>query len=227
MSKKDSNFFEEHIEKIILAVVGLGCLWLFITRVLFSPNYIEYDNDKFDSGAIDNYISKQAAVLENKLNRKPEPKQPYQPRVDDFIARFDSAISDINIGFGLPQPIISSKGISDNRVYRIPLIGEVNEVLVEHIRTVAYVPKERLVRKMFMAQIIVSQMILILLLWKRSLMFRDYIKGLMKVLPVSIFSRIGVTRALQNRFLHLCNYKDRSCFPMAVGAIGKPCLEAR
>jgi hypothetical protein len=141
MSKKDSNFFEEHIEKIILAVVGLGCLWLFITRVLFSPNYIEYDNDKFDSGAIDNYISKQAAVLENKLNRKPEPKQPYQPRVDDFIARFDSAISDINIGLGLPQPIISSKGISDNRVYRIPLIGEVNEVSVEHIRTVAYVPK--------------------------------------------------------------------------------------
>jgi hypothetical protein len=140
MSKKDSNFFEEHIEKIVLAVVGLGCLWLFITRVLFSPNYIEYDNDKFDSGAIDNYISKQAAVLENKLNRKPEPKQPYQPRVDDFIARFDSAISDINIGLSLPQPIISSKGISDNRVYRIPLIGEVNEVLAEHIRTVAYVP---------------------------------------------------------------------------------------
>ena len=140
MSKKDSNFFEEHIEKIVLAVVGLGCLWLFITRVLFSPTYIEYDNDKFDSGAIDNYISKQAAVLENKLNRKPEPKQPYQPRVDDFIARFDSAISDINIGIGLPQPIISSKEITDNRVYRIPLIGEVNEVLAEHIRTVAYVP---------------------------------------------------------------------------------------
>jgi hypothetical protein len=140
MSKKDSNFFEEHVEKIVLAVVGLGCLWLFITRVLFSPNYIEYDNDKFDSGAIDNYISKQAAVLENKVNRKPDPKQPYQPRVDDFIARFDSAISDINIDLGLPQPIISSKGISDNRVYRIPLIGEVNEVLAEHIRTVAYVP---------------------------------------------------------------------------------------
>jgi len=140
MSKKDSNFFEEHIEKIVLAVVGLGCLWLFITRVLFSPNYIEYDNDKFAPGAIDNYISKQAAVLENKLNRKPEPKQPYQPRVDNFIARFDSAISDINIGLGLPQPIISSNGISDNRVYRIPLIGEVNEVLAEHIRTVAYVP---------------------------------------------------------------------------------------
>jgi hypothetical protein len=140
MSKKDSNFFEEHIEKIVLAVVGLGCLWLLITRVLFSPIHIEYDNEKVDPRTIDNRISEQAAALENKLNRKPEPKQPYQPRVDDFIARFDSAISDINIGLGLPQPIFSSKDITDNRVYHIPLIGEINEVSAEHIRTVAYVP---------------------------------------------------------------------------------------
>jgi hypothetical protein len=140
MSKKGSNFFEEHVEKIVLAIVGLVCLWLFITRVLFSPNYIKYDNDKFAPGAIDNRISKQAAVLENKLNRKPEPKQPYEPRVDNFIALFNSAISDIDISLSLPQPIISSRGITDNRVYRIPLIGEANEVSVEHIRTVAYVP---------------------------------------------------------------------------------------
>jgi hypothetical protein len=140
MSKKDSNFFEEHIEKIVLAVVGLGCLWLFITRVLFSPYYIEYDNDKFAPGAIDNRISEQAAVLENKLNRKPEPKQPYKPRVDDFIALLDSSISGIDISLALPQPIMSSKDISDNRVYHIPLIGEINDVLAEHIRAVAYVP---------------------------------------------------------------------------------------
>ncbi|MGA1979212.1 MAG: hypothetical protein ABSG99_01420 [Sedimentisphaerales bacterium] len=141
MSKKDSNFFEEHIEKIILAAVGLVCLWLFVTRVLFSPDYVEYDNDKFDSGAIDNYISKQAVVLENKLNRNPEPKQPYKPRVDDFIALLDSSIRDIDISLYPPQPIITSKGVSDNRVYRVPRVGEVNEVSVEHIRTVAYVPK--------------------------------------------------------------------------------------
>lgn len=147
MSKKDSNFFEEHIEKIVLAVVGLGCLWLFITRVLFSPIIVEYDNEKFAAGAIDNRISEQAKALEGKVNREPEPKQPYKPRVDNFIARFDSAISDINIGLGLPQPIISSKGTSDNRVYHIPLIGEVNGVLAEHIRTVAYVPNREVSEK--------------------------------------------------------------------------------
>jgi hypothetical protein len=141
MRKKDSNFFEEHIEKIVLAIVGLVCFWLFITRVLFSPNYVKYGNDKFDPGAIDNYISKQATVLENNLNRKPESKQPYEPRVSDFIALLDSSMSDIDISLNLPQPIISSGDISDNRVYRIPPIGEVNEVSVEHIRTVAYLPK--------------------------------------------------------------------------------------
>lgn len=140
MSKKDSNFFEEHIEKIVLAVVGLGCLWLFITRVLFSPYYVEYDGKKFAPGDIDNRIKEQVAALESKVNRKPEPKQPYQPRVNDFIARLDSAISDVNVGLVLPQPIISSKDVTDNRVYHIPLIGEINEVLAENIRTVAYVP---------------------------------------------------------------------------------------
>ncbi|MDD5327061.1 MAG: hypothetical protein PHY02_04510 [Phycisphaerae bacterium] len=142
MSKKDSNFFEEHVEKIVLVVVGLVCFWLFITRVLFSPNYVKYDNDKFDAGSIDNHISKQTDALEMRLNRKPEPGQPYQPQADKFIALLDSAISDIDIGLSLPQPVISSRGISDNKAYRIPLIGEVNEVSVEHIRAVAYVPKE-------------------------------------------------------------------------------------
>lgn len=141
MSKKDSNFFEEHIEKIVLAIVGIVCFWLLITRILFSPNYIKYDNDKFDAGTIDNHISKQTDALETRLNRKPEQGQPYQPQADKFIALLDSAISDIDIGLILPQPVVNSRGVSDNKTYRIPLIGEANEVSVGHIRAVAYVPK--------------------------------------------------------------------------------------
>ncbi len=141
MSKKDSNFFEEHIEKIVLAVVALGCVVLSYFFVIKSPNVVNYDEHKIGPGEIDNYIlSRKAEALEDKLNRAPEPKHPYQPRVDDFIARLDSAVGDIDVGLGLPLPIISSKDISDERVYRIPPIGEVNEVLVENIRTVAYVP---------------------------------------------------------------------------------------
>jgi hypothetical protein len=140
MSKKDSNFFEEHIEKGVLAVVVVGCIVLSYFFVIKSPGTVTYDGQKLGPGDIDNYISKQAEVLESKLNREPEPKQPYKSRVDDFIALFDSAISDIDTRLGLPQPIISEKSGMDDRVYRIPLIGEIDEVLAEHIRTVAYVP---------------------------------------------------------------------------------------
>src|SRR4030042_1877421 len=84
----------------------------------------------------------------------------------------------------------------------------------------------RLMKKMFMVQVIAGQTILILSLWRRSLMFLDCIKDLMNALQVRMFHGNGVTRTLQNQFLHLCNYKDRSCFPMAVGAIGRTCLEA-
>jgi len=140
MSKKGGYFFEEHIEKIVLAIVGLVCLWLLITRVLISPNYVEYDNKKFSPGDIDNYISKQAEVLEDKLNRKPEPKTPYKPNIDKFIAKINLAISDIDISLSLPQPNRSLTDVGDDRVYSIPLIGKVSDVAVEHIRAVAYVP---------------------------------------------------------------------------------------
>ncbi len=140
MSKKESNFFEEHVEKIVLAIVGLVFLWLFITRFLFSSVYIEYDNDKFDPRTIDNYIYKQAEVLEDKINREPEPKLPYKPRADDFIALFDSAISDIDVRLALPQPIFSSDDKIGDRQYRLPQVGEIDEVVVENFRTVAYVP---------------------------------------------------------------------------------------
>jgi hypothetical protein len=139
MSKKDSNFFEKHVEKIVLAIVGLVCLWLFITRVLFSSVYVKYDNSKFDPRTIDSHIREQAVVLENKINRPAQPQPPYQPRVNDFNALLVSTIRDIDTRLVLPQPFSST--IADNRKYRIPLIGEVNYVSVGYIRAVAYVPK--------------------------------------------------------------------------------------
>ena len=141
MRKKGTNFFEEHVEKIVLAGVVLVCIWFLITHVLIGPNYIKYDNKKFGPGEIDSYISKQAEVLEEKLNRKPEPKQPYKPRFDDFTALLDSTIRDIDTDLIIPQPIIT-KDVNDNRAYRLPLLGEANDISVEHIRAVAYVPTE-------------------------------------------------------------------------------------
>ena len=142
MNKKRSNFFEEHVEKIVLAIAGLLSLWFFTTRVLFSPVGFEYDNKKFGPDEIDSYIEGQTSVLETQLNRKAEPKeQPYDPKVDDFIAMLDSSLSDIDTGIALPQPEIKTGPQISDREYRIPSVGEVTDVAIEHIRAVAYVPK--------------------------------------------------------------------------------------
>jgi hypothetical protein len=140
MRKKGGNFFEEHVEKIVLAIVVVVCIWLMITRVVISPNKIEYNGDKLGPGEIDISISREAEVLKEKLDSKPEPLPPYKQRVDDFIRLVDSPIGDIDTGLYWPLPIYSSTDITDKRKYRIPWIGEVADVAIEYIRAVAYVP---------------------------------------------------------------------------------------
>ena len=143
MTEKGGNFFEGHIEKIVWAAVGLVCFWLLITRVLLSPNYVSYDNKEFPPGDIDLYISKQAELLEHRLDLNPEPGDTYNRNIGKFIAKFYSAI-DIDVRLGLPQPPYILSSVSDNRKYSIPLIGEVNGVAIEHIRAAAYVPTEKI-----------------------------------------------------------------------------------
>ena len=137
------NFLEENVEKIILVVVGLVCIWLLITRVLFSPNMVSYDNGRFSPGAIDDYVYQQAELLRQKLDDPPEPLEPYEPRFGEFLARVDSAISDIDVSRWLQRPYVSSMSADTQRagVYDLPRsIGEVNDVTAEHIRAAVYVP---------------------------------------------------------------------------------------
>ena len=51
------EIFEKHVEKMILGIVGLVCLWLFFTRVLLCPNKVEYNGEKYRPGRIDVEIS--------------------------------------------------------------------------------------------------------------------------------------------------------------------------
>jgi len=141
---KIGTFFEEHIEKIILAIVGLVCIWLLITRVLFSPNVVVYDNDKFSPGAIDDYVYEQADLLRQKLDEPPQQLEPYKPRLGEFLALVDSAIRDIDVSLWPPQPYVSSMGAHAKGIYNLPRIGKVNDVAVEHIRAVAYLPTQEI-----------------------------------------------------------------------------------
>ena len=140
MRKKGGNFFEEHVEKMVLALIGLVCIWLMITRVVISPNKIQYNGEEFGPGKIDIRISRDAELLKEKLDSKPEPLPPYKQRLDDFVRLVSSPIGDIDISLYWPLPIHSSTDFSDKRKYRIPRIGEVADVAIEYIKAVAYVP---------------------------------------------------------------------------------------
>ncbi|MCK5225171.1 MAG: hypothetical protein KAQ89_00480, partial [Planctomycetes bacterium] len=157
MSKKSGNFFEEHIEKIIMAIIGLVCIWLFISRVLISPNTISYDNKKLGTNNIDSYISKQAELLEDKLHSKPQPPQEYTPLSSNFEMIMDNGlltikklpdnqfeiINRIDASVALPLPH-NAKQKAVRAIYSLPVIGKLDNVAVEHIRSVAYVPTKTL-----------------------------------------------------------------------------------
>ena len=76
MSKEGGNFFEKHVEKMVLGVVGLVCLWLLVTHVLMSPNVVVVDRKPLNPGRIDPYVSKQAAYLADELRKRPKEKWP-------------------------------------------------------------------------------------------------------------------------------------------------------
>jgi hypothetical protein len=134
------SFFEEHVEKIILVIVGVLCAVFLITRVILSPNKVSYDSRNFGPSAIDDYVYEQAQVLKQKLNQPPDKLEPYKPKVNEFLALLDSSIRSIDTSLWpvVPYELGADSGVAG--VYTLPRIGEVNDVAIEHIRAVAYVP---------------------------------------------------------------------------------------
>ena len=65
---KIGSFFEEHIEKMVLVIVGLVCVWLLITRVISSPNDVLYGDRKYSPGAIDEQVYEEAKLLRERIN---------------------------------------------------------------------------------------------------------------------------------------------------------------
>ena len=140
---KIGGFFEENVEKMVLVVVGALCAWLLITRVIFSPNVVPFDGKNISPAAIDEQIYAKARLLQQKLNEPPEALPPYKPKVDEYVAVLDSAITGVDVGpvrLAPYQVVVDVGKPGGGGVYNLPRIGEVTDVDVEHIRTVAYVP---------------------------------------------------------------------------------------
>jgi len=163
MNINGGNFFEKHAEKLVLAVVGILCLWLLFSHVLVSPNKIKYGNSVFAPSVIDGYIKKDAERLESKLDGKPTARGAYESKSGSFILLLkgeidkevvvkrlivevcpDAAkylVADIVTATAPILPPVLEVEVATDVKYSLPEIGAVAEVSAEHFRMAVYEPK--------------------------------------------------------------------------------------
>lgn len=158
------RFCENHVEKIVLILVSLVCVWLLFTRVIFSPNVMTIDRTgkAYTPREIDTQIETKAKDLRAKLQgqKKSATTKTYARKLDGPIDAKDPVIAGI-IGRPLPQgfaglfdsPLnfvhadvttkpssISPERLYAGRKYRMPEIPDITEVSVSQLRAAAYVP---------------------------------------------------------------------------------------
>ncbi len=143
MSKKRDNLFERYVDKVVLGIIGILCLWLLGVFVLGNPYAREYEGHRLGPGEIDSYIEKQEVhQLLSRLEEAPKPKIYNKNRGTGFAKKFACSISNISDDVYIPIPGYAGKVSVDSRIYLVPEIDEVSNVAVERVRSVAYVPAE-------------------------------------------------------------------------------------
>ena len=138
MIKKIGAFFEEHIEKIILILVGILCSWLLITRVMLTPNVVEYDGKTYGPGNIDEKIYEDAREAKN----NPKNVSTVDPIVvtsgKNFAELFNDPLKDIATNFPPERPWEPPNPPDEK--YDKPVIGKVTNEDIEYLRAVVYQP---------------------------------------------------------------------------------------
>ncbi len=145
MNKKEINFFEAHIEKIVLALCGLISFGIIVTNVLISPNQVELNNSTFVPGEIDQYISQQKETLVDILNDQAQTKEAPTSKMDTFIRQLRQPF-DVSHPIIAFVPTIASEDIE--KEYIPPQIPPLENPAAGHLRAVAYFPAVPLDRGM-------------------------------------------------------------------------------
>lgn len=157
---KIGRFCENHVEKLVLVVVGVFCAWLFFTWVIFSPNVVTIDGKQFGPSQIDKYVLEKAKELDGLLpgsgtggaptgyvdimSGPIDPNDPVvadvflaRPKPESFVSLFESPLSYMALA---QTGLAGGERIKDRPKYLLPSVGHVTEVAVNHIRAAAYVP---------------------------------------------------------------------------------------
>jgi hypothetical protein len=149
MLKKIGRFFEDHVEKMVLVLVGILSFVLLIFFVLKSPNTYKYVDDEgktetLSPGKIDERIFQIAVQLNQKPGdpiAAPDSQDTNELRPKDYVALLDSSVGEISSAILSPDNI--TPDVVARGPYQVPQnIGRITNVAIEHIRAAAYVPTE-------------------------------------------------------------------------------------
>jgi hypothetical protein len=149
MSNKYIVLLETHIEKLVLVIVSLVCLWLLVTRVLISPNKVEFGlkKEKSAPGQIDQKIKDHADRLADLLVRPAEPGPAHEPIAAKLRDKISLTIADVNTDvYAYVPPSIHPDKVDDRR-YKLPEVAPVRGVSAQLIQTVVYEPIEEIAEK--------------------------------------------------------------------------------
>ena len=134
------NVLEKHAEKLVFGIAGLLSIWLLFIFVIGSPNSVEIGGRKYKPGDVDRFIKTQADQLSQKI------AEPAVPRVYEdehakklFSAKMACTIESVE-NFEILVPGRSEKVIEEDRIYAVPVVGVLDNVVAETIRGVAHVP---------------------------------------------------------------------------------------
>lgn len=160
---KIGRFCENHVEKIVLVIVGAFCAWLFFTRVIFSPNGVPFDGKVYPPGQIDAAIQQKAQNLAAQLQGGAGAganRVGYVPRLSGPIDPNDPVVTSVFGGRPAPRSFLDllrspldflisetvtvetvvTRSPDDRPRYTLPRVGPVRDVAVQHLRAAAYVP---------------------------------------------------------------------------------------
>jgi len=140
MSSKNSNIFDQHLDKIVFGAAGVIALYVLYSFVISSPTRIEYNGEKFGPGSLDTAIRDKAQTIERKIKASPEPPVQYASWMDKFVSSINVPFKGIDMNLCFVMPGENKRG-PDFR-YKLPVMMDVCDVKVKALATVAYIPTE-------------------------------------------------------------------------------------
>ena len=143
MIKKIGGFFEAHVEKVVLIIVGFLCIWLFVTRVFLTPNAVEYNGKTYSPGKLDKQLYDD--VLDKSRENVPSVIELAPSDERDYSEVFSNPLGHIDFEFPFrpfEQKLLAGTEFPTPDINKIRIANP----QIELIRSVVYEPVEEITK---------------------------------------------------------------------------------